>query len=245
MDDATLLRYSRHILLDEIGAEGQESLNQTRVLVVGLGGLGSAAAFYLGSAGVHLNLVDGDNVELSNLQRQIIHSVDFLSRNKAYSAEHTLKKINPLVDIQIFKEHLTEKNAPLFLKDCAVIVDCSDNFPTRYLLNRLAFENKKILISGAAIRWEGQVLALDFKNEDSPCYACLFPENLENEREACAQSGVFSPLVGVIGTLQAALTLKMVLGLEAPPFLMRVNFNTMRFQSSRLTKDPRCRVCGK
>lgn len=244
MNDECLLRYSRHILLDEIGFDGQEKLAQSRILLVGLGGLGSAVALYLASSGLALNLVDFDTVDLSNLQRQIVHNMDSLKQNKADSAQKSLKKINPLGDFQIFKEKISFENAAPLLHNCQLIADCSDNFQTRYLLNRLALENNKILVSSSAIRWGGQLLALDFQQQNMPCYACLFPENANSDHESCATSGVFAPLVGVMGSLQAALILKMLLQLETPPFLMNVDLQTMRFHRSVLQKDKQCPVCG-
>lgn len=244
MKDELLLRYARHILLDEIGIGGIEKITTARILQIGAGGLGSAAALYLASSGVNLTIADNDSVELSNLQRQIIHSIESLGGNKAESAQKTLFNINPNAEVVAFSEKITSENLGTLVPDHDLILDCSDNFETRYAINRAALRFKKPLVAAAAIRFVGQVLVFDFQNADSPCYACVFDENAQSEELRCADSGVFAPLVGVIGSLQAGIALKIILGLELSPFLLNFDFKTLKFQKIKIQKDAHCAVCG-
>lgn len=247
MDDSQLLRYSRHILLDEIGIEGQQRLRAARVLIVGLGGLGSPAALYLAAGGVgQLTLCDHDRVDLSNLQRQIVHRTATLGQPKVLSAQAALHEINPGVacialDLRADEEQLLE-----LVATADAVLDCSDNFATRYAVNRACLSLQKPLVSGAAIRFDGQVALFDFRQEPVPCYNCLFPEDSQAAELRCATTGVFAPLVGIIGTMQAAEALKLLAGVERglSGRLLTLNALDMTVTRSRLNRDPACSVCG-
>ncbi len=247
MDDQALLRYARHILLDELGIEGQQRLLQARVLIVGAGGLGSPAALYLASAGVgSLTLVDDDVVELSNLQRQILHDTPALGVPKAESGRQTLGRLNPDVQVQARVERLV---GPMFadaVRDADFVLDCCDNFATRHALNRACVQHRKPLISGAAIRFAGQVSVYDLRSSDSPCYHCLFPESDEADELSCATIGVLGPLVGIIGSMQAAEAIKLIAGIGEPLVgrLLCLDALTMQWHSVRFKRDPECAVCG-
>ncbi|MFA7241008.1 MAG: HesA/MoeB/ThiF family protein [Sulfuricellaceae bacterium] len=246
MNDGQLLRYSRHILLPQIGIEGQEKLLNSHVLIVGAGGLGSPAALYLASAGVgKLTLCDGDSVDLTNLQRQIIHTGARIGANKAVSAALTVAGINPEVAVIPVEMRVSEKELALLAADADVVLDASDNFATRHAINRVCAKLKKPLVSGAAVRFDGQVAVFDLRRADSPCYHCLFPEHAEQEDERCATLGVFAPLVGIIGSVQAAETLKLLTGAGAPLSgrLLLLDGLNMEWRSIRLTQDPACPVC--
>jgi molybdopterin-synthase adenylyltransferase len=247
MNDAQLLRYSRHILLDEIGIEGQERLLHAHALVVGIGGLGSPAALYLAASGVgKLTLYDGDAADLTNLQRQIAHRTDSIGTNKAVSAERTIASLNPEITVIAHVGRL-EGDALWIEVQCAdVVLDCSDNFATRHAINRACVAHRKPLISGAAIRFDGQVAVFDLRDSDSACYECLFPEGGEAEETRCAVMGIFAPLVGIIGSVQAAEALKVLLhaGQSLNGRLVLVNALSMEWRAVTLRKDPRCRVCG-
>ena len=209
MNDNQLLRYSRHILLPQVEYVGQEKLTQSHALIVGAGGLGSPVALYLAASGVgKLTICDFDEVDLTNLQRQIIHTTQSVGINKAVSAQQTLYEINPEVEVQTIQNRSTEEQLRALVHDADVVIDCSDIFATRYALNRVCFAQKKPLVSGAAVRFEGQITVFDFRNESSPCYHCLFPDTGDDQELRCADNGVFSPLVGMIGTAQAAEALK-------------------------------------
>ena len=212
MNDNQLLRYSRHILLSEIGYEGQDKLVKSHALIVGAGGLGSPVALYLAASGVGtLTICDFDVVDLTNLQRQIIHTTQSVGINKAVSAQQTIYEINPDVRVQTVQHKSTEEEFAEFVAQADVVIDCSDNFATRYTLNRLCVKFKKPLVSGAALGFEGQITVYDLHSTASPCYHCLFPDNGEDTDLRCATNGVFSPLVGMIGTMQAAEALKLSL----------------------------------
>jgi len=247
MNDNQLLRYSRHILLPQVGYEGQEKLTQSHVLIVGAGGLGSPAALYLAASGVgKLTICDFDNVDLTNLQRQIVHTTASVGINKAVSAQQTIYEINPEVVVQTIQQKSTETEFKALAEQADVVIDCSDNFATRYTLNRVCFQLKKPLVSGAAIRFEGQVSVFDFRHESSPCYHCLYPDVGEDQEMRCADNGVFAPLVGMIGTTQAAEALKLIMniGESLQGRLLLLDVLSMEWRTIRLSKDPVCSVCS-
>ncbi|MEK7810911.1 MAG: molybdopterin-synthase adenylyltransferase MoeB [Pseudomonadota bacterium] len=246
MDDSQLLRYSRHILLPEIGIEGQMKLLASRVLIIGAGGLGSPAAMFLASSGIGtLTLCDDDLVDLTNLQRQIAHRSDSIGFPKVESARTTLSGINPGIKIVALQERADERRLGLLAEDVDLVLDCSDNFPTRYALNRVCSKLKKPLVSGAATRFDGQVSVFDFRRHDSPCYHCLFPEQMESEETRCAVLGIFAPLVGIIGSLQAAEALKLLTGIETTLCgrMLTINALNMELRTIKLVRDPDCPVC--
>ncbi len=247
MNDNQLLRYSRHILLPQIEYAGQEKLTQSHALIVGAGGLGSPVALYLAASGVgQLTICDYDEVDLTNLQRQIIHTTQSVGINKAVSAQESLYEINPEVDVKTVQKKSTEKEMADLVKVADVVIDCSDNFTTRYALNRICHAEKKPLVSGAAVRFEGQITVFDFRHVDTPCYSCLFPESDDNQEQRCAENGVFSPLVGMIGTAQAAEALKclMNIGETLQGRLLMLDALTAEWRTIKFAKDPACRVCG-
>jgi molybdopterin-synthase adenylyltransferase len=247
MNDQQLLRYSRHILLNEIGIEGQQRLLAAKVLIIGLGGLGSPAAMYLAASGVgQLTLCDHDTVELSNLQRQIIHRTSSVNQSKAASAQAALRDINPEIEYIALQTRADAERLHELVGNADVVLDCSDNFTTRYAVNHACLEWRKPLVSGAAIRFDGQIAVFDFRQADSPCYNCLFPEDSQAEELRCATTGVFAPLTGIIGTLQAAETLKLLVGITRglSGRLLTLNALDMNFMRSTLSKDPACSVCG-
>jgi len=247
MTDDQLLRYSRHILLEEIGVEGQERLLASHALVVGAGGLGSPVALYLGTAGVgRITLVDNDTVDLTNLQRQIAHDQSRLGWPKAQSAAHAIAAINPAVAITPV---LARADAALLderVRDADVVVDCCDNFATRHAINAACVKFAKPLVSGAAIRFDGQVSVYDTRSAASPCYACVFPPSEAFEETLCATLGVFAPLVGIIGAVEAAEALKLLTG-AGPSLagrLQMLDARTMEWNEVRVPRNPSCPVCG-
>ena len=245
MNDAQLLRYSRQIMLPGFGIEGQQRLLDARVLVVGLGGLGSPVALYLAAAGVgHLLLADFDAVDLSNLQRQLLHSSAHVGRNKVDSAIETLRALNPDVRLEPVKGSLAGKALAELARRVDLIIDCSDNFSTRFAINTACFESGIPLVSGAAIRAEGQVSVFSGRR-DGPCYQCLYPSQGAAE-ETCARNGVLAPVVGIIGSIQATEAIKVLTGLGEPLFgrLLLLDALRMEWRSVRLTADPACPVCG-
>lgn len=247
MNDNQLLRYSRHILLPQIAYEGQETLTNAHALVVGAGGLGSPAALYMAAGGVGtLTICDFDVVDLTNLQRQVIHTTASVGVNKAVSAKRTLQAINAEVVVNTIEEKSTEAAMSRLVAVADVVLDCSDNFATRYALNRLCFEHQKPLVSGAAIGFEGQVTVYDFRHPKSPCYHCLFPDDGSETEMRCSENGVFSPLVGIIGTTQAAEAMKLVMniGTSLEGRLMLLDALNMEWRIIKLSKDPGCKVCG-
>ena len=246
MTDQELLRYSRHILLNEIGVEGQQRLREASMLVIGAGGLGSPAAFYLASAGVaRITLVDGDNVDLTNLQRQILHTTDRIGTPKATSGQVALTAINADVHVVPVTQRADEDALAGLVSTATVVLDCSDNFATRHALNRACVVHRRPLVSGAAIRFDGQVAVFDLRHDASPCYACLFPPG-DGEDELCAVMGVFAPLTGIIGTTQAAEALKLAAGIgeSLEGRLLMLDALSMRWHSVRVKRDPACPVCG-
>jgi molybdopterin-synthase adenylyltransferase len=250
MNDEELLRYSRHILLEEIGVDGQTRIRAAHALVVGAGGLGSPAAYYLASAGVGtLTLVDGDRVDLTNLQRQILHTTGRVGLPKAESGRTTLAAINPQVKLVPVAERVAGAQLDALVREATVVLDCTDNFATRHAINRACVAHRKPLVSGAAIRFDGQLAVFDLRRPDAGCYACVFPEG-EGEDELCAVMGVFAPVTGIIGTLQAAEALKLAAGGEAAVGesmhgrLLLLDALTMNFRTVRVPRDPNCAVCG-
>ncbi len=247
MDDSQLLRYSRHILLNEIGVEGQERIMQGRALVIGAGGLGSPAALYLATAGVgHLTLVDHDTVDLTNLQRQIAHTQARVGQPKVESASQALLAINPELKITTLAERADAAHLDILVAETDVALDCSDNFATRHALNAACVRHGVPLVSGAAIRFDGQLAVYDAKDPLSPCYACVFPLDTDFEETRCATMGVFAPLVGIIGSMQAAEALKLLSGAgqSAIGRLLMLDGRDMTWSDIRLTRNPDCPVCG-
>lgn len=247
MNDDQLLRYSRHILLPEIGVEGQEAILGARVLVIGAGGLGSPAAMYLAAAGVgKLVLADGDTVDLTNLQRQILHGAEGVGRLKVESGRDTLHRLNPLAQVEILPVRLEGDALDAQVAAADVVLDCCDNFATRHAVNRSCVKHRKPLVSGAAIRFDGQVSVFDLRNAESACYHCLFPEGESLEEVRCAVMGVFAPLVGIIGSTQAAEALKLIAGCgtSLDGRLLLLDGLGMEWRSVSLGRDPGCTVCG-
>ena len=248
MNDEQLLRYSRHILLPEIGVEGQEKLLGSSALVIGAGGLGSPAALYLAAAGVGtITLADGDTVDLTNLQRQILHTTESVGRPKAVSGREALRKINPEVKVVPLQQRLQDEALGALVASSSVVLDCSDNFATRHAVNRACVRSHKPLVSGAAVRFDGQVSVFDLRDELSPCYHCLFPENAELEEVRCAVMGVFAPLTGIIGTVQAAEALKLLAGAgeTLKGRLLILDALAMQWRTVKLVKDAACTVCSR
>jgi adenylyltransferase/sulfurtransferase len=248
LNDNQLLRYSRHILLPEIGVEGQEKLLTARALVIGAGGLGSPAAYYLASAGVGtLVLADGDTVDLTNLQRQILHRTDAIGWLKAESGARTLAAINPECKVVPVTERLSGAALDAEVARADVVLDCCDNFATRHAVNRACVAHRVPLVSGAAIRFDGQVAVFDSRRDDAPCYHCLFPESQDVEEMRCAVMGVFAPLTGIVGAVQAAEALKVLMGCgeTLAGRLLLLDGLVMDWRSISVPRDPDCAVCGR
>jgi adenylyltransferase/sulfurtransferase len=247
MNDDQLLRYSRHVLMPQVGIEGQERIIGASVLVVGAGGLGCPAALYLAASGVgKLFIADGDRVDLTNLQRQIGHQTLSIGRNKAESLSETAVAINPTVELVALPGRLEGEEMNDAVARVDVVVDCCDNFATRHAVNRACVAAGKPLVSGAAIGFSGQLAVFDMRDAASPCYACLFPEHGAEEEVRCADAGVFSPMVGVIGSLQALEALKLIAGVGQPMtgrFLL-FDGRASSVREVRVPKDPNCAVCG-
>ena len=251
MTDEQLLRYSRHILLPQIGVEGQDRLLAARALIVGAGGLGSPVATYLASAGVgELMLADGDCVDLTNLQRQTLHRTDSIGMQKTASARRSLSEINPACRVVGIDERLEGDRLEQFVAHADVVLDCSDNFATRHAINRACVKHRKPLVSGAAIRFDGQVAVFDMRatrDANAPCYHCLFPEGQDVEEIRCAVMGVFAPLTGIIGAVQAAEALKILIGCGTPLTgrLLLLDGLEMKWREIRVPRDPHCSVCNR
>jgi adenylyltransferase/sulfurtransferase len=245
--DIRLERYARQIRLPQVGEAGQRRLLGSRVLIVGLGGLGSPVAMYLAAAGVgHLVLSDFDRVDLSNLQRQIAHRTGDLGELKARSARRTLLEIDPQLQVEALDYILEGEELQAQVRAADVVVDCTDNFPTRFELNRVAFAVGTPLVSGAAIRWEGQVATFDPRRADSPCYQCLYRDE-GVEAATCAAEGVMAPVVGVIGSIQAVEVIHRILD-TGPGLCGKVllyDALAPMWHTVRLPKDPACPVCGR
>jgi adenylyltransferase/sulfurtransferase len=246
--DEQLLRYSRHILLDALGIEGQERILAGHALVVGAGGLGCPAALYLASAGIgRLTLVDNDTVDLTNLQRQVLHIQERVGMAKVDSARVALHAINPDVDVIPLRERIAGERLAELVAAADVVLDCCDNFATRHAVNRACAELRKPLVSGAAIRFDGQVSVYDLRRADAPCYHCLFPEGDDVEEVRCAVMGVFAPLTGIVGTMQAAEALKLVAGIgeSLSGRLLLLDALEMEWRSVSFGRDPSCPVCAR
>ncbi len=242
MNDNDLLRYSRHIMLPNLGFDGQNSIRQATCLIVGLGGLGSSAGLYLASSGMgKLILCDFDDVDESNLQRQIAHQQKSIGMNKALSAQQTLNAINPNVTIEAYSARLSESELEKLSAHCDVILDCSDNFETRYQLNRISLKTQKPLVSGAAIRTEGQLSVFNVTTS-SPCYQCLYDDPLIQQDNNCSNNGVFAPLVGIIGSMQANETLKLIAstGQVLDGKLYLLDSHSMQSRTIDIKRDPAC-----
>ncbi|WP_153111659.1 HesA/MoeB/ThiF family protein [Propionivibrio limicola] len=247
MNDDQLLRYSRHILLNELGIEGQTRIIDSRVLVIGAGGLGSPAALYLASAGVgHITLADGDTVDLTNLQRQILHTHERIGLSKAVSGKIALAEVNPEVVVDTVVERLEGEELERRIAAADVVLDCCDNFATRHAVNRACVKHRTPLVSGSAVRFSGQLTVFDPRRENAPCYHCLFPEGEDVEEMRCSVTGVFAPLTGIIGATQAAEALKLIAGTGQPCIgrLLLLDALTMQWRSVAYSRDPACTVCG-
>ena len=247
MNDAQLLRYSRHILLPQIDIDGQQKLLDARVLIIGAGGLGSPAALYLASAGIGtIALADGDNVDLTNLQRQILHRDDTVGIPKVESGLRRLIESNPECKVIALHERLAGNRLAAEVALADVVLDCSDNFATRHAVNRACVAAKKPLVSGAAIRFDGQIAVFDPRLVQSPCYHCLFPEGDDVNEERCAITGIFAPIAGIIGAMQAAEALKLIIGCgeTLAGRLLLLDGLAMEWRSIKVPRDPQCAVCG-
>jgi molybdopterin/thiamine biosynthesis adenylyltransferase len=247
MDDAQLLRYSRHILLDEIGIDGQRRLLASHALVIGAGGLGSPVALYLGGAGVgRITLVDHDRVDLTNLQRQIAHTLARVGQPKAESARDAIAAVNPDVRVDAQVRRADADSLDAWVRDADVVLDCSDNFATRHAVNAACVRHCVPLVAGAAIRFDGQISVYDPRDPECPCYACVFPPDAGFDEVACATLGVFAPLVGIIGTMQAAEALKLLAGVGSSLAgrLQMLDARSMQWSEMRLTRQANCSVCA-
>ncbi len=252
MNDRQLLRYSRHILLDELGIEGQQAFLDAHALIIGAGGLGSPAALYLAAAGVgHITLVDDDTVDLTNLQRQILHAEASVGQSKAASGKQGLERINSDVQVTALQARAEGDLLEQLVATADVVLDCCDNFSTRHAVNRACVRFNKALVSGAAVRFDGQISVFDLRRDehgsgDAPCYHCLFPEGEDVEALDCATMGVFAPLTGIIGAMQAAEALKCLANLPGTLSgrLLLLDARSMAWQSVLLARDPGCAVCG-
>ena len=248
MNDDQLLRYSRHILLDEVGIEGQQQLIDSHVLIVGAGGLGSPVALYLAASGVgHITIADHDTVDLTNLQRQIAHSTDRVGKAKVTSAAQAMLSLNPDVRVTPLAHQLDAAELDRLVPTMTVVVDCCDNFETRQAVNAACVKHHVPLVSGAAIRLDGQLAVYDARDAQSPCYACIFPPDTAPEEVRCATMGVLAPLVGVIGSMQAMETVKLITGIGSRLVgrLQMLDGRGMTWTDMRVKRNPSCSVCGK
>jgi molybdopterin/thiamine biosynthesis adenylyltransferase len=247
MDNDQLLRYSRQMMLPEIDAEGQQRLTDARVLIIGLGGLGSSSSVYLAAAGVgHLVLVDFDEVDISNLQRQIVHATKDIGRLKVDSAAEHLLELNPEIQVTKIDHKIENEELEEQIKLSTVVLDCSDNFQTRFAINDACVKHKIPLVSGAAIRFEAQLSVFDSRHEDSPCYRCLYGNEAEVE-QTCTANGVISPLLGIVGSIQACEAMKLImnLGETLEGRLLLLDVMHMEWHTAKLNKDPNCPVCSR
>jgi len=247
MNDTQLLRYSRHILLDEIGIEGQQHLLEAHVVIIGAGGLGSPAALYLASGGVgRITLVDDDTVELTNLQRQVMHTNARIGQSKVESGREALLAINPDIDVVALRERVGPARLLELARSATVVLDCSDNFATRHAVNRACMQAGVPLVSGAVIRFDGQLSVFDPRRADAPCYACVFPEDSGAEDVACSTMGVFAPLVGVVGAVQAAEAMKLIVGIgqSLAGRLLLLDGRAMEWTAIGVVRNPACPVCS-
>jgi molybdopterin/thiamine biosynthesis adenylyltransferase len=247
MDDHQLLRYSRHLLLDELGPDAQQRFGAAHLLIVGVGGLGNPAAQFLASAGIGtLTLCDADAVDLTNLQRQILFALPDVGAPKVEAAARRLNAINPHVQIIPLNERVDDARLERLVAAADVVLDCTDNFATRHAINRACVKAQRPLVSGAAIRFDGQIAVFDMRSGESPCYHCLFGEGEELEETRCATMGVFAPLVGIVGATQAAEALKIVAGtgVTLAGRLLLIDARTMQWRDLRVPRDPHCQVCS-
>ncbi|HZF79891.1 MAG TPA: HesA/MoeB/ThiF family protein [Rubrivivax sp.] len=247
MNDRQLLRYARHLLLDDFGVEGQQRLLRSRALLIGAGGLGSPAALYLGSAGVgHITVVDPDEVDLSNLQRQIAHNESRLGQPKAESLRATVAAINPDVEFRALVRRADAALLADLVPQADVVLDCSDNFRTRHAVNAACVRDRKPLVAGAAIGWDAQISVYDCRLANAPCYACVFPPDAAFEDVACSTMGVLAPLVGIVGSMQAAEALKLLLGSAETLAgrLLMLDARRMAWQEIGVARQAACLVCG-
>ena len=247
MNDDQLLRYSRHILLDDVGIEGQQRLVDSHVLVVGAGGLGSPVALYLAASGVgHITIADHDTVDLTNLQRQIAHTTARVGHPKVESAAQAMLALNPEVRVTALANKLDPAQLDALVPTVTVVVDCCDNFETRQAVNAACVKHQVPLVSGAAIRMDGQLAVYDARDDKSPCYACIFPPDQAPEEVLCATMGVLAPLVGVIGTMQALETVKIITGMGSrlTGHLQMLDGRGMEWNEVRLQRNASCPVCG-
>ena len=247
MEDQDLLRYSRHILLEEFGIDGQARVTAAHALVIGVGGLGSPVVLYLAAAGVgRITLVDDDELDLTNLQRQVAHTTARVGMAKVESAAEAMRAINPDISIETHRLRADDELLARMVAAADVVVDCSDNFATRHAVNRACVTHGKPLVAGAAIRFDGQLSVYDTRDPASPCYACLFPPNADFEETRCAVLGVFAPVVGTIGTLQASEALKLLAGIgpSLAGSLLMFDGRRTAFDTLRVARDPACSVCG-
>jgi len=247
MNDDQLLRYSRHILLDEIGIEGQQKLLAAHVLVIGAGGLGSPVALYLGTAGIGtLTLVDDDTVDLTNLQRQIAHTLARVGEPKVESAAAAVHAINPEVRVVGLRERADAARLDVLVAEADLVIDCCDNFKTRHAVNAACVQHAKPLVSGAAIGFDGQISVYDTRIAANPCYACIFPPDSTFQEARCATMGVFAPLVGIIGSMQSAEALKLLTGVGSSLAgrLQMLDARQMEWTDIRMPRNPTCTVCG-
>jgi len=247
LNDNQLLRYSRHILLDDIGIEGQQRLLDAHIVIIGAGGLGSPAALYLASGGIgHITLVDDDTVDLTNLQRQVMHTSERVGQPKVDSGRQAMLAINPEIAVTALRERVDAARLLELARSATVVLDCSDNFATRHAVNRACVAAGVPLVSGAAIRFDGQLSVFDPRRPGAPCYACLFPEDSGFEDVACSTMGVFAPLVGIVGAVQAAEAMKLVAGIGASLAgrLLLLDGKFMEWTSIGVARNPDCPVCG-
>lgn len=248
MNDEQLLRYSRHLLLEEIDVAGQERLLQSHALVIGAGGLGSAAAPYLAAAGLgHITLIDHDQVELTNLQRQIMHTENNVGKSKVNSGKQFLQSLNSSIQIETIEAKATTSLLDELLPSVNIVLDCTDNFSTRHLINASCVKHLIPLVSGSALRFDGQISVFDPRNPTSPCYACIFSPEESFEEVSCASMGIFSPLVGIIGAMQAAQALQVLIGFGEPLVgrMLLWNGRGTQIDEIRISRNPDCPVCGK
>ena len=248
MNDEQLLRYSRHLLLEDIDVEGQEKLLNAHALVIGAGGLGSAAAPYLVAAGLgHITLIDHDAVEITNLQRQIIHTEASVGKSKVWSGKHFLSQLNSGIRIETIEAKVTQSMLDDLLPSVDIVLDCTDNFQTRHLINASCVQHHVPLVSGSALRFDGQVTIFDPKNSNSPCYACIFSPDETFEEASCSNMGIFSPLVGIIGAIQAAQALQILIGFGESLVgrMLLWNAKSTNIDEIRIARNPECPVCGK
>ena len=248
MNDEQLLRYSRHLLLEEIDVAGQEKLLQSHALVIGAGGLGCAAAPYLAAAGIgHITLVDHDRVELTNLQRQIMHTEKSVGKSKVNSGKEFLQQLNSGIEIETIEAKATATLLDELLPSVDIVLDCTDNFVTRHLINASCIQHQIPLVSGSALRFDGQISVFDPRNPASPCYACIFSSDESFEEVSCSSMGIFSPLVGIIGAMQAAQEIQVLVGFGETLVgrMLLWNARTTQIDEFKISRNPECSVCGK